>query len=70
MQVGAPSRIINVSSIAHMKGKINKEDLNSEKEYDAAMAYSQSKLANILFTKELSQRLMGIASCSSFKTDY
>lgn len=59
LKVGAPSRIINVSSIAHMKGKINKEDLNSEKEYDAAMAYSQSKLANILFTKELSQRLMG-----------
>lgn len=55
----APSRIINVSSIAHTRGKINKEDLNSENHYDGGEAYAQSKLANILFTKELSERLKG-----------
>lgn len=55
----APSRIINVSSIAHTRGKINKQDLNSENQYDGGEAYAQSKLANILFTKELSKRLKG-----------
>lgn len=34
-------------------------DLNSEKSYDEAKAYNQSKLANILFTKELARRLEG-----------
>jgi len=55
----APSRIINVSSVAHTRGKINFDDLNSEKAYDPAVAYEQSKLANVLFTKELAQRLQG-----------
>ncbi|MCL4132489.1 UNVERIFIED_CONTAM: hypothetical protein GTU68_037001 [Idotea baltica] len=55
----APSRIINVSSVAHMRGKIHFEDLNSEKDYDAGEAYNQSKLANLLFTVELAERLKG-----------
>ena len=59
MKESAPSRIINVSSVAHTRGKINFDDLNSEKAYDPAVAYEQSKLANVLFTKELAQRLQG-----------
>ncbi|XP_044265896.1 retinol dehydrogenase 12-like [Tribolium madens] len=59
LKESAPSRIVNVSSVAHKKGKINKEDLNSEQNYDPAVAYAQSKLANILFTKELAKRLEG-----------
>ncbi|XP_063921636.1 retinol dehydrogenase 13-like isoform X2 [Zophobas morio] len=59
MKQSAPSRIVNVSSVAHKRGKINKEDLNSDKSYDPADAYAQSKLANILFTKELSKKLVG-----------
>ncbi|XP_064081209.1 retinol dehydrogenase 13-like [Macrobrachium nipponense] len=55
----APSRIINVSSVAHMRGRINFSDLNSKKNYDEGEAYAQSKLANILFTRELSERLAG-----------
>lgn len=55
----APSRIINVSSLAHVGGKINKEDLNSEKSYNEITAYCQSKLANVLFTRELAKRLEG-----------
>ncbi|XP_031616470.1 retinol dehydrogenase 12-like [Contarinia nasturtii] len=55
----SPSRIINVSSSAHLKGEIKTSDLNSEKSYDAGDAYNQSKLANILFTRELARKLSG-----------
>lgn len=55
----APSRIITLTSVAHRIGKINKLDLNSEKSYRPFPAYCQSKLANILFTRELSKRLAG-----------
>lgn len=51
---------MNVSSIAHVRGKINKHDLNSETEYDPGDAYAQSKLANILFTRELARKLKGL----------
>lgn len=59
LKASAPSRIINVSSVAHHKGQINKEDLNSDRHYDEAAAYNQSKLANLLFTRELARRLQG-----------
>lgn len=58
-QKSAPSRIINVSSSAHLKGRINADDINSEKKYDAGDAYNQSKLANIMFTRELARKLSG-----------
>lgn len=51
------SRVISVSSGAHRRGKINFDDLNSEKtEYTPLGAYDQSKLANILFANELDRR--------------
>ncbi|TDG47115.1 hypothetical protein AWZ03_006552 [Drosophila navojoa] len=59
LKKSAPSRIINVSSLAHTRGEINMTDVNSEKSYDEAKAYNQSKLANVLFTKELARRLEG-----------
>ncbi|XP_046617480.1 retinol dehydrogenase 13-like isoform X1 [Neodiprion virginianus] len=59
LKSSAPSRIINVSSIAHRRGDIDVTDLNSEKDYDPAKAYAQSKLANILFTNELARKLQG-----------
>ncbi|XP_034943813.1 retinol dehydrogenase 11-like isoform X2 [Chelonus insularis] len=52
-----PARIINVSSLAHVFGDINFDDINSERSYSARTAYAQSKLANVLFTKELARRL-------------
>ncbi len=58
----APSRVINVSSLAHHMGKIHFEDLNSEKSYHPVKAYAQSKLANILFTRELATRAEGMSS--------
>lgn len=54
------SRIVNVSSEAHRRGKMNFDDLQFERtSYSAMAAYSQSKLANILFTKELARKLAG-----------
>ncbi|XP_006901939.1 PREDICTED: retinol dehydrogenase 13 [Elephantulus edwardii] len=60
LKASAPSRIINLSSLAHIAGHIDFEDLNWEKrKYDTKAAYCQSKLAIVLFTKELSRRLHG-----------
>lgn len=55
----APARIINVASMVYSRGKINFNDINSEKKYSTIDAYSQSKLANILFTRELAKHLEG-----------
>ncbi|XP_063041284.1 retinol-DH_like_SDR_c domain-containing protein isoform X2 [Engraulis encrasicolus] len=53
----APSRIVNVASIAHVGGKIHFDDLFFNKTpYDSLVSYRQSKLANLLFTRELSRR--------------
>lgn len=57
MVESAPARIINVSSGAHKMGKIHFEDINLEKKYKFWRAYAQSKLANILFTYELAEKL-------------
>ena len=48
--------MITLTCHDHLKGQINFDDLNNSKEYDAEKAYNQSKLANILFTLELSDR--------------
>ncbi|TDI87020.1 MAG: SDR family oxidoreductase [Chloroflexi bacterium] len=53
----APARIVNVSSTAHLRSRINFEDLQSTRRYRAMTAYGQSKLANLLFTYELARRL-------------
>jgi retinol dehydrogenase-14 len=59
LKAGAPSRIINVSSGAHTGATLNFDDLQGEQAYNGSRAYSQSKLANILFTYELARRLQG-----------
>ncbi|XP_018655463.1 putative retinal dehydrogenase [Schistosoma mansoni] len=54
----ASSRIINVSSMIHERGRIIKPDLQyDQKTYDALNAYSTSKLANVIHAIELSERL-------------
>lgn len=60
LKESAPSRVINLASLAHIIGKIDFEDLNWEKKkFDTKQAYCQSKLANVLFTRELAKRLQG-----------
>eukprot|EP00276_Gloeochaete_wittrockiana_P011602 CAMPEP_0184371166 /NCGR_PEP_ID=MMETSP1089-20130417/163242_1 /TAXON_ID=38269 ORGANISM="Gloeochaete wittrockiana, Strain SAG46.84" /NCGR_SAMPLE_ID=MMETSP1089 /ASSEMBLY_ACC=CAM_ASM_000445 /LENGTH=334 /DNA_ID=CAMNT_0026713879 /DNA_START=164 /DNA_END=1169 /DNA_ORIENTATION=+ len=59
LRESAPARVVVVSSNLHEKGHINFEDIMSEKSYDRWGAYGQSKLANILFARELNRRMAG-----------
>ncbi|XP_012276143.1 retinol dehydrogenase 13-like isoform X2 [Orussus abietinus] len=59
LKASAPSRIINVASVAYKQGKINISDLNNTEKYDAREAFAQSKLALIMFTRELARKLTG-----------
>jgi NAD(P)-dependent dehydrogenase (short-subunit alcohol dehydrogenase family) len=64
LRKSADPRVVTVSSIAHMRGSIHFEDMNSEIQFDAYRAYADSKLANALFAKELSRREMWLTSNS------
>jgi len=61
IKTSAPARIINISSTAHREGKIDFSDLQSEGKYIRRgwEQYSNTKLANVLFTNLLAQRLIG-----------
>ncbi|GAC1550211.1 MAG: SDR family oxidoreductase [Herpetosiphon sp.] len=59
LKASAPARIVNVSSDAHRTGHIAFDDLQAAQNYGSFRAYSQSKLANVLFTYELARRLEG-----------
>ncbi len=54
------SRVVTVSSLAHrIRARIDFDDLQGERSYSRVAAYSQSKLANLMFTYELQRRLSG-----------
>ena len=55
----APARIVNVASDAHRGATLDFDDLMGERRYHGYAAYQRSKLANILFTRELARRLDG-----------
>jgi NAD(P)-dependent dehydrogenase (short-subunit alcohol dehydrogenase family) len=59
LTASAPARIVTVSSGAHARGRIDFEDLQGERDYSGQRAYSQSKLANVMFSYELARRLEG-----------
>lgn len=63
LHVSSPSRIIIVTSGVYAWGQINRTDVNSEKRYSKYKAYYQSKLANVLFVRELARRLEGTSIC-------
>jgi len=59
------SRVVTVSSLAHrIRARINFDDLQSQRSYSRVAAYSQSKLANLMFTYELARRLSGAATAT------
>ena len=59
LKESAPSRIVTVSSDAHRWAKIDLDDLQSRKRYRGMQVYGKTKLANIMFTYELAERLEG-----------
>jgi retinol dehydrogenase-12 len=60
MRDAAPARVITTSSDAHRSGHLDLDDFNAERHWSTWSAYSNSKLANVLFTRALAQRLEGI----------
>ena len=62
----APARVVTTSSAAHTGGLIDLDDLELERSWSSWRAYCNSKLANVLFTRELARRLDGtgaVANC-------
>ncbi|HEY7718626.1 MAG TPA: SDR family NAD(P)-dependent oxidoreductase [Pedococcus sp.] len=59
LRESAPARVVTVSSGAQSMGRIAFDDLTGEHGYNGQRAYNQSKLANVMFTYELSRRLRG-----------
>jgi NAD(P)-dependent dehydrogenase (short-subunit alcohol dehydrogenase family) len=59
LESSAPSRIINVTSVGHHAARrgVRFDDLQSERRYEAMEVYCRSKLANVLFTRQLAKRL-------------
>jgi len=55
-KMGDGSRIVIVASGAHKTGRIHFEDINLTHGFNVVKAYSQSKLANVLYTRELARR--------------
>jgi retinol dehydrogenase 14 len=59
LKASAPARVVTVSSAAQSMGRIDFDDLMGTRDYSGQRAYNQSKLANVMFTYELSKRLEG-----------
>ena len=61
-----PSRIVVVASLGHIAGYLDFEDMMWKKRYNSQLAYCRSKLANIMFARELAKRVAGtgITVCS------
>jgi retinol dehydrogenase-14 len=59
LKVGAPSRVINVTSGLQARGKLNLDDLQTSGKYDSMKAYANAKHMLTMFTYYLSRRLAG-----------
>ncbi len=57
LKKSAPARVVNVASISHYRGTLDFADLGFAQGYGVLKAYERSKLANVLFTRELARRL-------------
>jgi len=58
-------RVVTLASIAHKRGRLNFEDLQSRKSYDPSASYGQSKLANLMLAFELDRRLCAAGAPAS-----
>jgi len=55
----APARVVSTASAAHAGARLDFDDLQCARDYSGMRAYRRSKLANVLFTRELARRLAG-----------
>lgn len=55
----APARVVTVSSNVHTSGRIDLEDLQSERDYSPNKVYANTKLMNVLFSNEFARRFQG-----------
>ncbi len=66
---GGAARVVSVASLAHRRGRIDFADLQSERRYRAWPAYQQSKLAGLMFAREMQRRSVaagwGVASLAA-----
>ena len=65
LQRAEAPRVISTSSQAHRMGRMRWDDLQWERGYERWRAYGQSKLANLLFMRELARRAPGIISAAA-----
>jgi retinol dehydrogenase-14 len=65
LKASTPSRVVTVTSKLHKNGVIDFGSFRGEQKYNAQKAYSQSKLANVLFGVELARRLEGTGVTSN-----
>jgi NAD(P)-dependent dehydrogenase (short-subunit alcohol dehydrogenase family) len=61
----APARVVSVASVGHRAGTLDFDDLGFRRGYTVLRAYQRSKLANVLFAKELARRLAGTGVTSN-----
>jgi len=59
LEASAPARVVSVSSGVETTGRVDFDDLQGARNYSGQRAYSQSKLANVMFTNELARQLRG-----------
>ena len=61
LERSAPARVVTVASNAHATGRIDFDDIQGMRSYSGGRAYSQSKLANVLFTYQLARAMRASA---------
>ncbi|MGN6722220.1 MAG: SDR family oxidoreductase [Marmoricola sp.] len=58
-RIASDGRIVNTASVSHYQGSMNFDDLGFEHGYQIMRAYARSKLANVLYTRQLAKQLEG-----------
>ncbi len=63
LAAAAPARVVNVASVVHRRGTLDLSDLKGERPGSEAGAYGRSKLAMVMWTRELARRTAGRGIC-------